>query len=149
MISRIATCRSHLIPEYIEGEVPGQDGGAVLTNSFKEIGDEAQHADYGKDHDNDVRELGTSTIPKAEGDPFGTCHDVGSTHPRGQIHKDKYLVPDRPQPRKPRAFQPINEQDAHRPHGAGDVEHARGIAQSQVVPGELIASEKVRLQVFG
>ncbi len=88
-------------------------------------------------------ELTTGFIPKTRSYPFRTRHDIRTAQPNGEKDHHEDLVPYRPKPRNPGTFESIDKEDRHRPHRAGNIEHTRGVRQTEKIPFNIIVSQEI------
>src|SRR5690625_30003 len=139
----------NVVPVRIGVQLPRQKYRGEFANANEAVGEKADHTDQGKNHHDQVRQACPQTFAKTERDPLSSGHHSRATQPDGQEYHQKNLVEYRPQPGNVNTGQPVDKQQIHQPHSAADIEHARGIRDSQVVPGQFVAPKKVTLNIFG
>ena len=132
----------------VRREMEGQELRGKLADALEAVCKEADDADKGVEHNNDVRKLRAQAGAEAGLDPLRAGHHLGAAQPRGEIDHQEDLVEGRPEPWNPHALQAVDEHPVHQQHGAADVEHARCIGDAQQIPGHLVAAQEVVLHTL-
>ena len=130
-------------------KVPRQEQDDEFADPLESVGEQADGVDQREKNNAQMRQIRPGVAAETGLNPLGAGEDIGAAHPAAEEHHQENLVERRPQPRQPEAFQAINEQNINQPHRPADVEHARGVGDSQQVPRQRLAAEKVGIHVLG
>jgi hypothetical protein len=129
--------------------MPRQHDRGELADALERVGEHPDDIDERKKDDAQVRKVRAAVASETRLDPFRPGQHVRAAQPRAQKHHQKNLVEHGPKPRQPQTFQAIDEQNIDEPHRAADVEHAGGVRNSEQIPRQRFAAEKIGIQILG